>query len=77
MEERKRRTWEGHRRLLGFGMSRSTQSRCAMLLSHDLCEVLVFAVQAVASTYGVTIKKIHTHIGSGSDPAVWKRAAGD
>jgi diaminopimelate decarboxylase len=33
-------------------------------------------VQRIADTYGLQLKKIHTHIGSGSDPAVWQRAAG-
>jgi diaminopimelate decarboxylase len=32
-------------------------------------------VQVMASTHNVTIKRIHTHIGSGSDPAVWINAA--
>jgi diaminopimelate decarboxylase len=32
-------------------------------------------VQAIAAKHGVTIKRIHTHIGSGSDPRVWIKAA--
>ena len=32
-------------------------------------------VQAIADKYNVTIKRIHTHIGSGSDPSVWIKAA--
>lgn len=33
-------------------------------------------VKEIASFHGINIKKIHTHIGSGSDPSVWTRAAG-
>lgn len=33
------------------------------------------AVQALAARYGLTIDRLHTHIGSGSDPEVWKRVA--
>lgn len=29
--------------------------------------------EAIATTAGVTIERIHTHIGSGSDPEVWSR----
>jgi len=32
-------------------------------------------VQAIAKRHGLTIERIHTHIGSGSDPAVWQQAA--
>jgi diaminopimelate decarboxylase len=32
-------------------------------------------VQALAAKYNITIKRIHTHIGSGSDPSVWINAA--
>ncbi|MBX5490704.1 MAG: diaminopimelate decarboxylase [Chloroflexi bacterium] len=32
-------------------------------------------VQARAARYGLTINRLHTHIGSGSDPEVWKRVA--
>jgi diaminopimelate decarboxylase len=31
-------------------------------------------VKEVADKYGISICRIHTHIGSGSDPAVWSRA---
>ncbi|MEK7316892.1 MAG: diaminopimelate decarboxylase [Candidatus Eisenbacteria bacterium] len=31
--------------------------------------------KALAARYGVTIAGLHTHIGSGSDPAVWTRVA--
>ncbi|MEX0330296.1 MAG: diaminopimelate decarboxylase [Puniceicoccaceae bacterium] len=31
--------------------------------------------KAVAKKHGLTVFRIHTHIGSGSDPAVWTRAA--
>lgn len=30
------------------------------------------AVAEIAAKYNITIKRIHTHIGSGSDPAVWQ-----
>jgi diaminopimelate decarboxylase len=30
---------------------------------------------ALAARHGVTIRGLHTHIGSGTDPAVWKRVA--
>lgn len=33
------------------------------------------SVLAIAAKYSVTIKRIHTHIGSGSDPSVWINAA--
>jgi diaminopimelate decarboxylase len=29
-------------------------------------------VKAIAAKYNINIKRIHTHIGSGSDPEVWK-----
>lgn len=32
-------------------------------------------VQAIADKYNVTIERIHTHIGSGSDPAIWQQVA--
>ena len=32
-------------------------------------------VKSIADQYGVTVKRIHTHIGSGSDPDVWIKAA--
>jgi len=31
--------------------------------------------KAIAARHGVTIRGLHTHIGSGSDPAVWTRVA--
>lgn len=33
-------------------------------------------VKNLAKKYNLTIKKLHTHIGSGSDPEVWKKVAG-
>ncbi len=33
-------------------------------------------VLKVAEEYGLNIKRIHTHIGSGSDPEIWKKVAG-
>ena len=33
------------------------------------------AVHALAQKYGLKIVRIHTHIGSGSDPAVWQKVA--
>ena len=32
-------------------------------------------VKTIAKKYGVTIKTLHCHIGSGTDPEVWKRVA--
>ncbi len=32
-------------------------------------------VERIAKKYNLTITKLHTHIGSGSDPEVWKRVA--
>src|SRR2546428_2286799 len=31
-------------------------------------------VKALATRHGLTIRTLHTHIGSGTDPEVWKRA---
>lgn len=33
-------------------------------------------VKKIASKYGINIKRIHTHIGSGSDPIVWQKVSG-
>lgn len=33
-------------------------------------------VRALAAAHGVKIRGLHTHIGSGSDPAVWQRVSG-
>ena len=33
------------------------------------------SVQAIAARHQITIKRIHTHIGSGSEPSVWINAA--
>jgi diaminopimelate decarboxylase len=33
------------------------------------------AVRAIVENYNLTVFRIHTHIGSGSDPAIWTRAA--
>lgn len=33
-------------------------------------------VKAVAAKHGVSVIRIHSHIGSGSDPSVWQRVAG-
>lgn len=33
-------------------------------------------MRSVAATHGLKITRIHTHIGSGSDPAVWQRVSG-
>lgn len=32
--------------------------------------------RTLVSEYGLTVERIHTHIGSGSDPAVWLKVAG-
>lgn len=33
------------------------------------------AVRFILKKHGLTLERIHTHIGSGSDPAIWQRAA--
>ena len=33
-------------------------------------------VAAIAEEFGLKVVRVHTHIGSGSDPAVWQRVAG-
>mmetsp|Transcript_10660 Transcript_10660/g.19233 ORF Transcript_10660/g.19233 Transcript_10660/m.19233 type:complete len:500 (-) Transcript_10660:1979-3478(-) len=33
-------------------------------------------VKRICSEYDLTVVRIHTHIGSGSDPAIWQRVAG-
>jgi diaminopimelate decarboxylase len=32
-------------------------------------------VQAIAARHGLHVRRLHTHIGSGSDPAVWQRVS--
>jgi diaminopimelate decarboxylase len=32
-------------------------------------------VQQIVKDYGLTVERIHTHIGSGSDPDIWKQVA--
>jgi diaminopimelate decarboxylase len=32
-------------------------------------------VPAIVEKYGLTVERIHTHIGSGSDPAIWQQVA--
>ena len=34
------------------------------------------AVQEIVAAHDLTVERIHTHIGSGSDPAVWQKVAG-
>lgn len=33
-------------------------------------------VQAIVAKYDLTVERIHTHIGSGSDPVVWQKVSG-
>ena len=33
-------------------------------------------VERIAEKYGLTVERIHTHIGSGSDPKVWQKVSG-
>jgi diaminopimelate decarboxylase len=33
------------------------------------------AVKALTTKYGLNVERIHTHIGSGSDPEIWKKVA--
>ena len=32
-------------------------------------------IKGVAAEYNLTIRRIHSHIGSGTDPEVWKKVA--
>lgn len=32
-------------------------------------------IPAIVEKYGLTVERIHTHIGSGSDPAIWQQVA--
>ena len=36
---------------------------------------LIDSVKSIIKTYGLQVKRVHTHIGSGSDPEVWKAVA--
>ena len=33
------------------------------------------SIQKIVEEYGITVERVHTHIGSGSDPEVWKEVA--
>merc|ERR1719223_2401539 len=33
------------------------------------------AVPGIVEKYGLTVERIHTHIGSGSDPEIWQQVA--
>ncbi len=43
--------------------------------SFGIWHQLLPEVEAIRSEFGLTIATMHTHIGSGSDPEVWKRCA--
>jgi diaminopimelate decarboxylase len=43
--------------------------------SFGIWHTLMGKAKAIVSRYSLTVIKIHTHIGSGSDPAVWQRVS--
>ncbi len=45
-------------------------SKYATTTPHSV--LLVDIAQAIAAKYGISVVRIHTHIGSGSDPDVWE-----
>lgn len=44
--------------------------------SFGIWHELLPEVKAIVGKYGLDVVRIHTHIGSGSDPSVWQRVAG-
>jgi len=44
--------------------------------SFGIWHELLPEVQAIVKKYNLTVERIHTHIGSGSDPAVWQKVSG-
>jgi diaminopimelate decarboxylase len=42
---------------------------------HELVTDVNGPVQSLVRDYGLTVERIHTHIGSGSDPEIWKQVA--
>jgi diaminopimelate decarboxylase len=42
---------------------------------HEFVEGDSSPVQEIVKKYGLTVERIHTHIGSGSDPAIWQQVA--
>ena len=59
-----------------FGVWHELQNDVKVSSFGNIINVINISLQAMAARYGVCIKRIHTHIGSGSDPSVWQRAAG-
>lgn len=46
------------------------------LSSFGIWHELIPQAQEIARNHGLTVERIHTHIGSGTDPEVWSRVAG-
>merc|ERR1719181_1545552 len=44
--------------------------------SFGIWHELVPEVQEIVKKYNLNVIKVHTHIGSGSDPAIWQKVAG-
>lgn len=57
---------------LGSGSSKRTNTG-GPASSFGIWHTYLRDVKALAERYGVQITRLHTHIGSGSDPEVWKR----
>lgn len=53
----------------------STHAVLGWWIVSDLAAFSTFSCQEIAAKYNLQIVRIHTHIGSGSDPAVWQRVS--
>src|SRR3989442_9158110 len=58
---------------LGSGSTKRTNTG-GPSASFGIWHAYAAEVKTVAARYGLTIGTLHTHIGSGTDPEVWKRA---
>ena len=59
---------------LGSGSTKRTNTG-GPASSFGIWHEYLFEVKKLAERYGLTIGTLHSHIGSGTDPEVWKRAA--
>lgn len=60
----------------GIGSGHSTKTTTGGLgSSFGIWHEYIPRVQEIAKRYELTIKRVHTHIGSGTDPTVWQAAA--
>jgi diaminopimelate decarboxylase len=57
---------------LGSGSTRRTNTG-GPAASFGIWHEYLGQVKEIAARHGITIRRLHTHIGSGTDPAVWKR----